>query len=141
MLFKLARFRMGAYLDLGFWTVFTKGPAKISMQNQFWKWIDSGMFFFSFIRGLLSHDIFEGLRVLLVDKAWCHVNIAQGEPVTAVRCSFIPTVCLPGDILPSRFRSDSKRKTLAASYCTGHRLHAGNGYSMTIRVESMCIWD
>lgn len=85
-----------------------------------------GFFCLFFFVGLLSHDISEGLWLLLVDKEWCHVNIAQGGPVTAVRCSFIPTVCLPADILPSTFRPDSKRKTLAASYGPGHRLHAGN---------------
>lgn len=40
------------------------------------------------------------------------------EHAMLVRCSFGATMCLCGDILPSGFRSDSKRKTLAASYCT-----------------------
>lgn len=115
------------------------------MQTSFGNGFELGrwdfFFFFFLIRGLLSHDIFEGLWLLLVDKEWCHVNIAQGEPVTAVRCSFIPTVCLPGDILPSTFRPDSKRKTLAASSSTGHWLHAGNGYSLIVSVESLCVWN
>lgn len=40
------------------------------------------------------------------------------EHATLVRCSFGATMCLCGDILPSGFSSDSKRKTLATSYCT-----------------------
>lgn len=53
-------------------------------------------------------------------------HTTQRESVTAVRCSASLTVCLCGGIL-SRFRSDSKRKTLATSYCTGHLLHAVQG--------------
>ncbi len=79
-----------------------------------------------------------------MDQDWWHVYVPHREAVTAVRCSFSLTVCLSGDILLSRFRSDSKRKTLATSYCTGHLLQAVLRQEMIIKrgeqIKCVCVY-